>query len=108
LDDAKDTTDDIRSLSAEVGLLSSAAQKTKSLLVMCQQGGLEFDFEERKALKKYTDMVDKLGAKVEQDMKKFGQGKGRWWERMKTAGKKNGLLALLHGPYLILSAKKIN
>jgi hypothetical protein len=52
LDDAKDAPDDIRLLSVEVELLSSAAQKTESLLVMCQQDGLEFDLEEEcKALK---------------------------------------------------------
>lgn len=92
LDDAKDAPDNIRSLSAEAGLLSSAAQKTGRLLVMCQQDGLELDLEEEhKALKKYTNMVDNLGAKFEKDVKKFGEGKGRWYERMKTAGRKKGL-----------------
>lgn len=92
LDDTKNAPDDIHVLSDEVELLSSAAQRTESLLVMCEHDGLELDLEEeRKALKKYTDMVKKLGTEIEQDVKKFSEGKGRWWERMKTAGKKNRL-----------------
>ncbi|KAE9374056.1 hypothetical protein N431DRAFT_556475 [Stipitochalara longipes BDJ] len=84
--------------SDEVELLSSAAQRTERLLITCQQDGLELDLEEeRKALKKYTDMVNKLGAKIEKDVKKISEGKGRWWERMKIAGKKNGLAGYMMG-----------
>jgi hypothetical protein len=42
-------------------------------------------------------MVDKLGAKIEKYAKNFGEGKGRWWERMKTAGKKNSLARYMVG-----------
>jgi len=98
LNDTIDAPEDIRSLAAEVELLSSAARKTESLLVKCQEDGMNLDLEEeRKALKKYKDMVERLGTKIEKDAKIFGGGNGRWWERMKTAGKKNGLAGYLVG-----------
>ncbi|KAN0102620.1 hypothetical protein V8E51_010933 [Hyaloscypha variabilis] len=77
LNDAIDAPEDIRSLVGE-------------------EDGTNLDLEEeRKALKKYTDMVERLGTKIEKHAKTFGVGNGRWWERMKMAGKKNGLAGYL-------------
>lgn len=98
VEDTKNAPEDIRSLAAELELLGSAATKTDKLLVKCKDGGLDFDLEvERKGLKRYADMIENLGTKIEKDVKKFGSGKGRWWERVGSAGRKKGVEGYLIG-----------
>ncbi|KAH7400462.1 hypothetical protein BKA64DRAFT_482361 [Cadophora sp. MPI-SDFR-AT-0126] len=97
-EDIKNAPDDIRSLAEEIEMLASAAQKTKGLLVKYQETGLGLDVEnECKALKRYVGMVERLGVKIEKDVKKFGDGKGRWWQRMQSAARKKELAGFLKG-----------
>ncbi len=98
LEDISNAPGYIRSLAAELELLGSAAAKTDKLLVKCRNDGLDFGLEEeRKELKRYADMIVNLGTKIDKDVKIFGTGKGRWWERVGSAGRKKGVEVYLVG-----------
>ena len=98
LEDTKNAPEDIRSLAYEIELLSSAAEKTNALLSKCHDDGLDFDVEdEERGLKRYADMIEKLKAKIEKDVKTFGRGKGHWWERVGSAGRKKSVEGYLRG-----------
>ena len=98
LEDTKNAPEEIRSLAYEIELLSSAAEKTNALLSKCQDEGLDIDVEDQERdLARYADMIEKLKAKIEKDVKTFGPGKGRWRERVGSAARKKSVEGYLRG-----------
>ncbi|KAK0111701.1 hypothetical protein ONS95_002044 [Cadophora gregata] len=98
LEDARDAPEEIRSLASELELLASAAMKTDTLLVKCQTDGVVINLEEeRKGLKRYANMIEILKTKIEKDIKRFGPGKGHWWERVGSATRKKSVEGYLVG-----------
>jgi len=98
LEDTKNAPEEIRSLASEIELLSSAAEKTNALLTRCHADGLVIDVEdEERGLTRYADMIEKLKAKIEKDVKTFGPGKGRWRERVGSAARKKSVEGYLRG-----------
>jgi len=95
LDDTKNAPDDIRALHTEFEILTSSAEETNKLVAACLGMGPDFDVRNyQRALQQYVSAVEKLGENIAEDARKFGlDGKGKWWERMKSAGKKKSLNA---------------
>ncbi|KAL2065257.1 hypothetical protein VTL71DRAFT_2926 [Oculimacula yallundae] len=98
LEDTKNALEEVLRLAAEIELLATAAKKTDVLLSQCHADELFPDLEdERKALVRYADMIERLKGKIGKDVRTFGIGKGHWWDRMGSATRKKSVEGYLVG-----------
>jgi hypothetical protein len=93
LEDIKSAPQEIKTLSEEIGILSSAARSTTRLIERLKEPGLTIDQAEYEpALRQCIRTVQILGQEVEGYVKKgSGDGGMKWWDKMKVASKKKSL-----------------
>jgi hypothetical protein len=91
LSDVKSAPEDVQRLKRELELIGALAKTTKKVVRQSAQLGIELE-DDLPAIQQCLEVVQSLRSTLQKQANLFeGDGKGKWWERMKVAARKKML-----------------